>query len=617
MLRFDIEAMSTFKRILSYARPYGRYWPGYLALSVLSVIFGIANFALIGPVLSVLFQPGTVADAAARPEFSLSVQYVEQLFRYLLGGIIQNGGVMRGLWFVALSLIAASLLSNLCRYLSQRILVSMKTSLMMNLRRDLFAKISSLNIGYFSDKRKGDILSSVSNDVNEVQNTVASSFHIIFREPLLVAGFMAMLFYMSPRLTLVSLAAIPVSAFVISRITHRLRREAVVTQSLMGQITSRFEEAVSGSRIIKAFGAEKYVQKQFAKDNARHRAVSRTISNRQELASPVSEFLGVTVVVLVLVYGGWLNLRGQLGMSWPAFVVYICFYWRVLEPAKAIAAAYASIRKGLVSGRRIFSILDAGNGIEEAAEPLPLEGFKDKIEFDDVCFDYGDGPVLKNISFTIPKGKTVAVVGPSGAGKSTLADLIPRFWDATSGRILIDGVDIRSYKIKDLMAQLGVVTQESILFNDTVYNNISFGIEGVSEADVRAAARIANADEFIEAMPQGYRTNIGDRGQRLSGGQRQRIAIARAVLKNPPILILDEATSALDTESERLVQDALARLMQNRTSLVIAHRLATIQRADEIIVLSGGCIAERGTHQDLLAKGGLYSHLCSLQSVSE
>jgi len=608
--------MSAFRRILSWAKPYGRYWPGYLILSILSVIFGIANFALIGPVLSVLFEPESMTAVSARPEFSLSVGYFEQLFQYLLGDTILSRGVMHGLWFVALALIAASLLSNICRYLSQRILVSMKTRLMQNVRRDLFAKISTMNIGYFSDKRKGDILSSISNDVSEVQNTVASSFHIIFREPLLVAGFLAMLFYMSPRLTWVALVAIPVSAFVISRITHNLRREAAVTQSLMGRITSRFEEAISGSRIIKAFNAEKYVAGQFEKDNAEHRRISQAVGNRQELASPMSEFLGISVVVLVLVYGGWLNLHGQLGMSWPSFVVYIGFMWRVLEPAKAIAAAYASIQKGLVSGSRIFAILDAENGVKERPGARPLPGFEHQIEFDNVGFDYGDGPVLENISFTVPKGKTVAIVGPSGAGKSTLADLIPRFWDVTAGRILIDGTDIRDCRIKDLISLLGVVTQESILFNDTVYNNICFGMEDVSEADVRAAARIANADEFISAMPQGYQTNIGDRGQRLSGGQRQRIAIARAVLKNPPILILDEATSALDTESERLVQDALAHLMQNRTSLVIAHRLSTIQKADEILVLQDGRIAERGTHQDLLAKGGLYSHLCSLQSVS-
>ena len=606
--------MDTFKRILSYARPYGRYVPCYLILSVFSVIFGIANFALFGPVLNVVFESDAVAAVAAKPEFELSISYVEQMFNYILGSTIISKGAFTGLCLVSAALIVATLFSDICRYLSQRILVSMKTRLMMNIRHDLFRKISSLHIGYFNDKRKGDILSSISNDVNEVQNTIASSFHIIFREPLLVIGFLVMLFYMSPKLTIVSLVAIPASAFVITRITRNLRSGAVITQTLMGRITSRFEEAISGSRIIKAFNAEDYITAQFDKDNSQHRRVSRSIGNRQELASPVSEFLGITVGALVLLYGGWLNIKGQLGMSWSSFVVYIAFYWRVLEPTKAIASAYASIQKGLVSGNRIFAILDIENEIQDKPESLPLKQFNDKIEFDDVSFSYGAGDVLQHINITIPKGKIVAVVGPSGAGKSTMADLIPRFWDVTGGSVRIDGRDIRDYSLASLTSLLGIVTQESILFNDTIYNNISFGMEGVTEEQVKEAARIANADGFIAAMPEGYQTNIGDRGAKLSGGQKQRIAIARAVLKNPPILILDEATSALDTESERLVQDALTQLMQNRTSLVIAHRLSTIRNADEIVVLKEGRIAERGTHRELLEKGGLYSHLCSLQS---
>ncbi|MCF0177228.1 MAG: ATP-binding cassette domain-containing protein, partial [Bacteroidales bacterium] len=409
---------------------------------------------------------------------------------------------------------------------------------------------------------------------------------------------------------------LPSSAVVISRITHNLRKGAVVTQTLMGRILSQFEEAISGARIIKAFNANKYVSDNFDKNNDEHKRVSQAIYNRQELASPTSEFLGITVAVLVLFYGGWLNIRGELGMSWTSFVVYIGFYWRVLEPAKAIAAAYASIQKGLVSGNRIFAIMDAEDSVKEAENPLELKSFSDSIEFRNVSFSYGDEPVLKNINLKIEKGKTVALVGPSGAGKSTLADLIPRFWDVTSGSLLIDGHDVKEYRIEDIRRQLGIVTQESILFNDSVYNNIRFGMEGVSYEDVVSAAKIANADEFITESEAGYETNIGDRGGKLSGGQRQRLAIARAVLKNPPILILDEATSALDTESERLVQDALAKLMENRTSLVIAHRLSTIRFADEIIVLQNGEIVERGSHNDLLKAGGLYSHLCELQTFS-
>ena len=608
--------METYKRILSYAKPLGRYWPPYLLLSFLSVIFGIANYALIGPVLSMLFEPEKAASATSAPEGSFSLQYVEQAVNHCLNGIVASNGFLTGLLLVCLALVAATLLSNICRYLSQRILVSMKTGLMYNLRADLFQKISSLDLGYFNSRRKGDILSSISNDVSEVQNTIAGSFHIFFREPLLVIGFLAALFFMSPKLTVVSLIALPLSAIVISRITGRLRRDAVETQTLMGRILSHFEEAISGSRIIKAFNAAKYVDSQFDKDNEAHRRISLAVSNRQVLASPVSEFLGITVAAIVLLYGGWLNYRGQLGMSWSAFVVYIGFYWRVLEPAKAMASSYAAIQKGLVSAGRIFDILDAENDIKESEKPVVLDGFSKAIEFRGVSFSYGSEPVLEDIDLTIPKGRTVAIVGPSGAGKSTLADLIPRFWDCVSGEILIDGHDIRTLSIASLRSIMGIVTQEPILFNDSIFGNITFGMEGVSSKQVEEAAAIANADEFISRMEKGYQTNIGDRGAKLSGGQRQRIAIARAVLKNPPFLILDEATSSLDTESERLVQDALTKLMSNRTCLVIAHRLSTIRHADEIIVLQKGRIAERGTHEQLIKAAGLYSHLCELQAFS-
>ena len=608
--------METYKRILSYAKPLGKYWPPYLLLSILSVIFGVANYALIGPVLSMLFEPDKAASATAGPEGSFSLEYAEQAVNHILYGIIDGNGFLAGLLSVCLALVAATLLSNVCRYLSQRILVNMKTRLMYGLRADLFRKITSLDIGYFNNRRKGDILSSISNDVSEVQNTIAGSFHIFFREPLLVTGFLAALFFMSPRLTIVSLVALPLSAVVISKITGRLRRDAVETQTLMGKILSHFEEAISGSRIIKAFNARKYVESQFDKDNEAHRRVSLAVSNRQELASPVSEFLGITVAAVVLLYGGWLNYRGQLGMSWSAFVVYIGFYWRVLEPAKAIATSYAAIQKGLVSAGRIFDILDAENDIKENDKPVVLDGFSNAIEFRKVSFAYGREPVLSDIDLTIPKGKTIAIVGASGAGKSTLADLIPRFWDCCEGEILVDGKDIRSLSIDSLRSIMGIVTQEPILFNDSIYGNITFGLEGVSSKQVEEAAAIANADEFISRMEKGYQTNIGDRGSKLSGGQRQRIAIARAVLKNPPFLILDEATSSLDTESERLVQDALTKLMTNRTCLVIAHRLSTIRHADEIIVLQKGRIAERGTHDQLIKAGGIYNHLCQLQAFS-
>ncbi len=608
--------MKDFKRLLAYAKPYSRFWPGYLILSILSVIFGVANYALIKPLLDILFNPEQLTQQFVKPDFNLlSIDYYSDIFYYYLTEIMRTG-LLRGLFFVCMILLAASFVSNLARYLSQRILVNMRTYIMQNIRRALYEKIISLNVGYFNTRKKGDILSSISNDVTEVQNGVANSFHVLFREPLLIIGFLAGLFYMSPKLTIVTLLTLPFSALVIGRISRKLKRGAVVTQELMGKIVSHFEEGISGIRIIKGFNAQKYVEDRFEKTNEEHKRSSRSMFYKQELASPLSEFLGIGVATAVLFYGGWLQLRGQLGMDMSTFVVYIGFYWRVLEPAKAMANAYASIQRGMVSGRRLFDILDVENPIKEKDNAVVLKSFEREIKFENVNFSYGSEPVLKDINLTIPKGKMIAIVGPSGGGKSTMADLLPRFYDIVDGDIAIDGRNIKDYTLGSLIAQMGIVTQEAILFNDSVYNNIAFGMENVRREDVIEAAKIANAHEFIVGMERGYDTNIGDRGGKLSGGQRQRLAIARAVLKNPPILILDEATSALDTESERLVQDALTNLMKNRTSIVIAHRLSTIQFADEIVVLQHGEIIERGTHNQLIDKGGLYSHLCQLQNFS-
>ncbi len=608
--------MKTFLRLLEFARPHRKFWPRYLIVSILSVIFGIVYYALLEPLLTVLFVPENIDLSATLPQFTLSVDYFKSAFRFYLGNFMQNYGLLTGLVYVCLVLILTSFISNLLRYLSQRILVSMRTHIMRNVRRELFKKITKLHIGYFNTHRKGDILSSISNDVTEVQNGVANSFHILFREPLLIIGFLSVLFYMSPKLTAVTLLTLPISVFFIGRLSRKLRREASQAQSMMGRIVSYFEEALTGARIIKAFNAQKYVNKSFQVSNETHRLITKKMFNRQELASPLSEFLGVSVTAAVLFYGGYLQMRGELGMDMPSFVVYISFYYKVLEPAKVISNAYANLQRGLASGERLFAILDIEPAIKKSGNPLSITEFKDKIEFRNVSFKYLNEPVLKGINLTINKGKTIALVGPSGAGKSTLADLIPRFYDVTSGQILLDSNDIRDYEPKELIALMGIVTQEAILFNDSVYNNITFGLEGVTAEDVERAAKIANAHEFIVNLESGYDTNIGDRGANLSGGQRQRIAIARAVLKNPPILILDEATSALDTESEKLVQEALTNLMKNRTSIVIAHRLSTIQHADEIVVIKDGSIAERGPHKDLIDKGGLYSHLCQLQTFS-
>ncbi len=607
--------MYIFRRLLSYAKPYSRFWPAYLVLSILSVVFGVVNYAMIQPLLDVLFDPEAVEKYMGPiPPFSLSVEWAETVFKYYLTRIMENNGILKALLFVCFILILASFLSNLTRFLSQKVLVNMKTYIMKNIRTDLFCKITRMNVGYYTDKRKGDILSSITNDVNEVQNSIASSFHIIFREPLLIIGFLAGLFYMSPKLTLVTLLTLPISALVIGGVSRKLKRGATITQSLLGSIISQFEEAISGVRIIKAFNAQNYVMNRFETTNEQHKSVSNSIFTRQELASPMSEFLGISVAAGVLFYGGYLQMKGELGMSLSMFVTYIAFYWRVLEPSKAIANAYANIQRGLVSGKRILDILDVAPSIKKAENPIHISSVNDRIEYRNVSFKYANDMVLRDISFTLKKGEMLAVVGPSGSGKSTLADLLPRFYDVCEGSITIDGIDIRQYYPKELISLMGVVTQESILFNDTVYNNITFGMENVPREKVIQAAKIANADEFIVQMENGYDTNIGDRGSKLSGGQRQRLAIARAVLKNPPILILDEATSALDTESERLVQDALTKLMKNRTSIVIAHRLSTIQYADEILVVKEGSIIERGSHSELINAGGMYRHLCEMQT---
>ena len=606
--------MRDFKRLLAYAKPYSRFWPGYLTLSILSVFFGVLNFAMVAPLLEVLFEPEKIVPLHELPSFEFNIQYAKDLFQYYLTVIMDANGILRALLYVCFILVFASMLSNITRYLSQRILVNMRTYIMQNIRRSLFDKISSLHVGYFTSQKKGDILSSISNDVTEVQNGVANSFHVIFREPLLVIGFLAALFYMSPQLTLMTLITLPFSAILIGRISRALKRGAVETQSLMGRIMSHFEEAISGIRIIKAFNANRYVGEAFEKTNEQHKNSSRAMFYKQEMASPMSEFLGISVGASILFYGGWLQMRGELGMGMPDFITYIGFYWRVLEPAKAMSNAYASVQRGMVSGNRLFAILDVDNPIKESEVAKGVEAFNDEIEFKNVNFAYESEQVLKDISVKIPKGKMLAIVGPSGGGKSTMVDLIPRFYDVCGGEILLDGKDIRDYKIEDLRSLMGIVTQEAILFNDSVYNNIVFGMENIAKEEVINAAKIANAHSFISQMESGYNTNIGDRGSKLSGGQRQRLSIARAILKNPPILILDEATSALDTESEKLVQDALTNLMKNRTSIVIAHRLSTIKDADEIVVLQDGKIIERGAHNNLIGNGGLYSHLCNLQN---
>jgi subfamily B ATP-binding cassette protein MsbA len=490
----------------------------------------------------------------------------------------------------------------------------MRTYVVKNIRESLYLKITNLHVGYFHDQRKGDIMSSLSNDVNEIESSVVSSVQVIFREPLMIVGYIILLFTMSVQLTLFTLIVLPISGLVITSISRRLRKDAKQGQLLLGNILSIIEETISGIRIIKAFNAQKYVNKKFDEQNSQYRAILKSMWNKKELASPISEFLGVTVVVLVILYGGQLVLQNKSDLNASEFITYIILYSQILVPAKNISSALTSIQRGIASGERIFAILDTPVKIEEDPNAISISDFKGKISYENVSFQYAEKKVLDNINLDVEKGKMIALVGASGAGKSTMADLLPRFYDVTEGAITIDGIDIRKIKLSDLNHLMGIVTQESILFNDTVFKNISFGNESATEEQVIEAAKIANAHEFIDKLEEGYYTNIGDRGAKLSGGQRQRLSIARAVLKNPPILILDEATSALDTESERLVQEAIQNLMKNRTSVVIAHRLSTIQYADQIIVMQAGKIIERGTHTELLALNGMYRKLSEMQS---
>jgi subfamily B ATP-binding cassette protein MsbA len=606
--------MKIYFKLLAFAKPYSRFVPKYAVLAILAVIFGLLNFTLLIPLLNVIFEKVETTQEVVKPEFTLSVDYAKTMFNYYFNQIFKIYGQSGALKFVCGVIVLSVLLSNVFKYWSQRVLTNMRTYVVKNIREGLFRKITQLHVGYFQDQRKGDLMSSLSNDVNEIENSVVSSVQVVFREPLMIIGYIILLFTMSVKLTLFTLIVLPVSGLIITTISRKLRKQAKTGQELLGNILSIIEETISGVRIIKAFNAQPYVQQKFDAQNGAYRGVLKSMWNKRELASPVSEFLGVSVVVGVLLYGGQLVLDNQSELNASEFITYIVLFSQVLVPAKNISSAITNIQRGIASGERIFTILETEVTITEKANAVELAELKVGIIYQNVSFKYAEHEVLKNINLTIPKGKMVALVGQSGAGKSTMADLLPRFYDVTKGAILIDGVDIRDAKLQSLNSMMGIVTQESILFNDTVFNNIAFGMSNVSEEAVIEAAKIANAHEFIVKMENGYHTSIGDRGGRLSGGQRQRLSIARAVLKNPPILILDEATSALDTESERLVQDAIQNLMKNRTSIVIAHRLSTIQHADLIVVMQQGEIIETGKHADLIAQKGVYHKLSEMQA---
>jgi subfamily B ATP-binding cassette protein MsbA len=608
--------LKTYLRLLSFSRPYADFVPLYAVYATLGIVFGIANFTLVIPLLNVLFgtiDTHTAEAPAVLPAFSLSIAYVKGTFNYYFTQMLAEHGKQGTLAFVCGLLIVSVFLSNLFRYLGGRLLARVRARVVRNVRGALFGRITELELGYFSNERKGDLISRLTNDVQEIEISVVNTLTAVFKEPLNIVGIFVLLFSMSAKLTLFSLVLLPISGGIIASVSKRLRRHATVSQTTLGAMLSVIEETLGGMRVVKAFNARRYVLDKFEYQNDLYARTTQAIDNTRDLASPFSEFAGVTVVAGLLYYGGSLVLGGQAELSASAFITYIILFSQILTPAKNLSGAFSNIQRGLVAGSRVLGIIDTVSTIRDQPDARVLPAFEQQVELRHVSFHYGDVPVLHDLNLTI-KGQTVALVGPSGGGKSTLADLLPRFYDPSAGQVLIDGHDVRACTLHSVRAQMGIVTQESILFNDTIYNNIKFNTEATEE-EVIAAAKTANAHDFIMASPDGYQTTIGDRGSRLSGGQRQRLSIARAVLRNPPILILDEATSALDTESEKLVQEALTRLMASRTSLVIAHRLSTVRHADEIIVLQHGRIVERGTHDELLRReDGLYQRLSQLQT---
>ncbi|MDY3069514.1 MAG: ABC transporter ATP-binding protein [Parabacteroides sp.] len=607
--------------IKRFVPPYKKYMVLNVIFNFLSAILNLFSFALIIPILNILFRIDKAEysfmewnlNPGSWESWKHFAEALKNNFFWYVGDLINTYGGSTALIVLGVFLVVATFLKVATMYLAFYTMIPIRTGVVRDIRNQINRKITQLPLGFFSEERKGDILARVSGDVNEIEASVMSSLDMLFKNPILILIYLTGMIAISWQLTLFVFILLPFAGYLMGQVGKKLKRQSLEGQQQWGGLMSQIEETLGGLRIIKAFNAEKKIQERFERSNEQFRRTTTKVYRRQQMAHPMSEFLGTATIAIVLWYGGSLILSEESPIDASTFIYYLVIFYSIINPAKDLSKAAYAVQKGLASMTRIDKILMAQTDINDPENPKPV-ALNETIKYEDVWFKYQNDYVLKGINLVIPKGKTVALVGQSGSGKSTLVDLLPRFYDVTKGKITIDGTDVRDTKLYDLRALMGNVNQEAILFNDTFFNNISFGVEGATQEQVEEAARIANAHDFIMATENGYQTNIGDRGGKLSGGQRQRISIARAILKNPPILILDEATSALDTESERLVQEALENLMRNRTTIVIAHRLSTIKNADEICVMHEGEIVERGKHEDLLALNGYYKRLCEMQS---